>query len=160
MKAYDKTYRWFVSGDDREVFLVWIKEFMSGWNYDEITDLMDRLVFINLVRLIRLMDRDTFFKADPDDQYYYDLQLEHLVCIERMTRIIQIRIGEENEVQQAFQRINTDINLLINYQSGQHGQETANQDTNDRGGKDHDPEIIQGAPATAAAKNTGSESGL
>lgn len=99
-----------MSKEDHQTFLQYMKDRASGFKWEELQDSMDKAWFAVSVGIIR--------KLTPDFMEQYSEARVHLNYIEaavlnRMVKIIQIEIGEENDDQQMFQQIASELFHLL-----------------------------------------------
>lgn len=96
----DDFYTWTISEQVRSRFLIHAIKYIQKYNWSD-QNHEAKIFMILTTHMIRKLQLP--FNAQRHKSYSYGLPLEELLCVDRLLKIFQIEIGEENDDQQLFQ---------------------------------------------------------
>jgi len=104
----EETYEFKLSNKEWKIFDKRMNEYLERWKWLEIQDTTGRAMYFIVKRLVNNLQ--PLFKTD---QISIELKYPDIWALNRISRIIQLDIGEENEDQALFQKINQDLFPII-----------------------------------------------
>ena len=95
---------------DHATFMNYMTERTKRFKWEQLTDSMDKAWFVISINIVRKLTPD--FMEQYDD-VSIDLNYQEAAVLNRMVKIIQVEIGEENDDQQFFQQIASELFKIL-----------------------------------------------
>lgn len=104
----EEIYEFKLSNKEWKIFDKYMNEYLNRWAWLEIQDTTGRAMYFIIKRLVKNLQ--PLFKTDLIS---VELKYPDIWALNRICRIIQLDIGEENKDQALFQKINQDLFPII-----------------------------------------------